>query len=230
MELIELLPALHLLRFDIGNAYLWHERDALTLIDTGVPGSGPDIEAAVESLGFTLGHLRTIIVTHGHEDHWGALQEIGADASIMVHAADAPVVRGQSPKQLPDRAVMPDWELQLFDGLPPIKPPTPARVDRELADGDLIDFGGGARVIGIPGHTDGSIAVHVPGHRLLFAGDTVANVGGHTMLGVFNAAQQAAIDSFRRLSEFDVSLVCVGHGDPVTGEASARLREVAAAL
>ncbi|MFC4121177.1 MBL fold metallo-hydrolase [Nonomuraea zeae] len=226
MELIELLPTLHLLRFDVGNAYLWHEGDALTLIDAGVPGSGAEIKAAVEGLGFTLGHLRAVVVTHGHDDHWGALSELGDDAPFLVHAADAPVLRGDYRQRVPDRADLPDWERELFDGLPPIPAPSPARVDRELADGDVLDFGGGAHVIGIPGHTPGSIAIHVPAHRLLFAGDTIANVGDHPMLGVFNIDRQGAADSFRRLSELDLSLVCVGHGDPVTGDASARLRQV----
>lgn len=110
-------------------------------------------------------------------------------------------------------------------------PPVPAaRVDRELEGGEVIDFGGGAEVIPIPGHTDGSIALHLPAHRLLFAGDTVAQVNGQVMLGVFNADRAGAADSFRRLAELDLGLVCVGHGDPVGGDASARLREVASEL
>ncbi|MET8004697.1 MBL fold metallo-hydrolase [Nonomuraea glycinis] len=94
----------------------------------------------------------------------------------------------------------------------------PSRVDQELTEGDVLDFGGGAEVISIPGHTDGSIAIHVPAHRLLFAGDTIAHVDGRIMLGVFNADRPKAIASFRRLAELDLALVCVGHGDPITGK------------
>lgn len=96
MEQIELSPRLLLLRFPVGNAYLWHERDALTLIDTGVAGSGKDIEGAIRSLGRTLADLRHVIVTHGHDDHHGALAEIAAGAAVMAHRADAPVVRGEA--------------------------------------------------------------------------------------------------------------------------------------
>ncbi|MFI6707079.1 MBL fold metallo-hydrolase [Nonomuraea sp. NPDC050478] len=230
MELIELTPQLRLLRFPVGNAYLWHERDALTLIDTGVAGSGKDVEGAIRFLGFTLADLRHVIVTHGHDDHHGALAEIAADATVMVHRADAPVVRGEAAQQTPERADMPEWEREIYDSLPPMPPVPAARVDRELEGCEVIDFGGGAEVIPIPGHTDGSIALHLPAHRLLFAGDTVANVNGQVILGVFNADRARTAASFRRLADLDLGLVCVGHGDPISGDASACLREVAARL
>ena len=35
-------PQLTLLRFTVGQAYVWRDGDELTLIDTGPAGSGPD--------------------------------------------------------------------------------------------------------------------------------------------------------------------------------------------
>ena len=37
----------------------------------------------------------------------------------------------------------------------------------------MLGFGGGARVVHGPGHA-GSIGLHLPGPRVLFTGDTVA--------------------------------------------------------
>lgn len=44
-------PGLHLLRFGVGQAYLWRDDDGLTLVDAGPVGAGADIAAAVETLG-----------------------------------------------------------------------------------------------------------------------------------------------------------------------------------
>jgi glyoxylase-like metal-dependent hydrolase (beta-lactamase superfamily II) len=101
----------------------------------------------------------------------------------------------------------------------------PCRVDRELAEGDLLDFAGGATVIGVPGHTDGSIAIHLPAHRLLFTGDSVASTqDDRVILGPFNVNRAQAIDSFHKLADLDVDVACFGHGDPVRSDAAAALR------
>ena len=102
-------------------------------------------------------------------------------------------------------------------------------MDRELDDGDVLDFGGGAHVLAIPGHTEGSIAVHLPGHGVLFAGDTIANVG-IVMLGVFNQDRARTVASFQRLAALDVETACFGHGEPIESRAGDRIREAAATL
>jgi len=40
MEMTELLPRLHQVDLDFGQVYPWRDGDELTLLDTGVPGSG----------------------------------------------------------------------------------------------------------------------------------------------------------------------------------------------
>jgi glyoxylase-like metal-dependent hydrolase (beta-lactamase superfamily II) len=100
----------------------------------------------------------------------------------------------------------------------------PVQVDQEVQDGEVLDFGGGARVLAVPGHTDGSIAIHLPEHGVLFTGDTVAEAQGNVILGVFNLDRARAIESFRRMAELDVDIACFGHGEPVLGGAGSRLR------
>lgn len=127
--------------------------------------------------------------------------------------------------------VFEDWEVPIYQqvsvGLPDVAPPVP--VDRELVDGDVLAFGGGAEILAIPGHTEGSIAIHLPHHGMLFTGDTIASVGT-VMLGTFNQDREQTVASFRRLAALDVEIACFGHGEPIASGAGDRIREVAATL
>lgn len=230
MDLVEVLPnRLHMLRFPIGQAYLWQDGQdgaALTLIDSGNVASAVEIEGAIRSLGLLPERLERIVLTHCHRDHVGAAGELAArwGARILAHRLDAPVIRGERPVPEP---VLLDWEVPLYaHGLTvPEAPPTP--VDEELEDGDALGFGDGAYVVHSPGHTDGSIGVHLPRHGVLFTGDCVAAVGP-PMLGVFNVDRVRAADSFRRLAALSPAVACFGHGDPLTTDTASALARAAA--
>ncbi|THA75684.1 MBL fold metallo-hydrolase [Streptomyces sp. A0642] len=222
MDLVEVLPQLHMFRFRIGQAYLWRDGTELTLIDAGDVTAAPAIEDAVRELGHDPARIARIVITHGHRDHYGAAQEL-ADrhgAEILAHRLDAPVIRGE--EEIGDPVLL-DWEIPLYEhGLTvPVAPPT--RVDTELSDGVVLPFGGGARVVHSPGHTPGSIGVHLPRHGVLFTGDCVAEAGG-VMLGVFNIDREQAVSSFQRLAALEAATVCFGHGDPLTTDAVAVMR------
>ncbi|WP_435131519.1 MBL fold metallo-hydrolase [Actinacidiphila sp. bgisy144] len=220
MDVIEVLPSLCMLRFEVGAAYLWRDGDELTLIDTGAVGSAAPIDEVLD------GVLRRIVLTHWHEDHTGSAAELAArhGAEVVAHRLEAPVIRGEAAGAPP---VLAEFEVPLMAALPALPPAPPCAVDREVADGDVLEFGGGAVVVAVPGHTDGSIALHLPGPRALFTGDAVANVG-RTALGVFNTDRARAIASLHRLAELDVDTAVFGHGDPVPHGAAAALRAASA--
>ncbi len=127
-----------------------------------------------------------------------------------------------------------DWEPPVHAAalrlLPPSDFPRPARLT-EVSDGDVLDFGGGARVVHAPGHTDGSVALHLPEHGVLFTGDAVAAspVDGSVMMGALNLDRARTLASFRRLAALDTDVACFGHGDPVVGGAGEALRKAAEA-
>ncbi|MDA3647810.1 MBL fold metallo-hydrolase [Saccharopolyspora indica] len=226
MDVDLVVPGLYCLRPEFGQAYLWLDGRSATLVDTGIVGSGPAITALLTELDADLDR---IVITHGHQDHAGSAAELRAatGAPVLAHAGDAAAIRGERPMPPP---VLLDWERPLFDSIASNVPPNPpCPVDQEIAEGDVLDFGGGARVLSIPGHTDGSVAIHLPRSEVLFAGDTIANVD-ELMLGVFNVDRAKAIESFRRLAELGTEIACFGHGDPLIGDAGAKLRAAAAKI
>ncbi|MFC9288334.1 MBL fold metallo-hydrolase [Streptomyces sp. NPDC057052] len=231
MDVVALLPRLRLLRFPVGQAYLWDDADGVTLVDAGPPGSGRAIADAVTALGHGPAAVRRVVLTHFHEDHAGGAAELAAltGAEVLAHAADAAVLRRDVPAPEP---VLEEWERPLHAAALrhlPVRDVEPPSAITELADGDVLPFGGGALVVHVPGHTDGSIALHLPGHGVLFTGDAVAAspVDGSVMPGVFNLDRSRTVAALHRLAALDADVACFGHGAPVTGRASAALREAA---
>ncbi|MGW7525849.1 MBL fold metallo-hydrolase [Streptomyces sp. NPDC054783] len=233
MDVIELLPRLHLLRFPVGQAYLWRDDDELTLIDAGTIGAGRAIAEAVEDLGHAPENVRRIVLTHFHEDHAGGAGEFAAlsGAEVLAHPLDAPFIRGELPGPPPR---FEEWELPIHAAATELLPggtPVPPAAVTGVSDGDVLDFGGGARVIHVPGHTDGSIALFLPEEGVLFTGDTVAAspVDGSVMPGVLNLDRRQLLASLCRLAELEAEVACFGHGDAVLAGAATALREMVAA-
>lgn len=231
MDVISLVSGVFFLRFPIGHAYLVEDDDGLTLIDTSVPGSAPLIADAIRGLGHDPGDLRRLVLTHFHVDHVGSAAEIADWGQVSVHAhrAEVPVIHGDAAEPPPQ---LTDWERPLLEQIrsqmPSFGPTARVRVDHELEDGDILDFGGGARAVSAPGHTPGSLALYLPERGVLFTGDAVARrTEGQVILGVFNCDPLQAAESFQRLAALDAEVACFGHGEPVTHAAATELRAAA---
>ncbi len=202
------------------------EGDGLTLIDAGINGRMGALADALAEIGAGPEDIRRVVLTHIHRDHVGTVAELRelTDVEVMAHEVDAAVIEGRRSGPEPNLTAQEELIFDQITGGVPEAPPV--TIDREVADGDSIDFGAGvgATVIHVPGHTAGSIALHLPESAVLFTGDAAASMDGHPIVGVFNVDGDEARRSFVRLAEFEAETACFGHGPPIIEAASSSLR------
>jgi glyoxylase-like metal-dependent hydrolase (beta-lactamase superfamily II) len=195
----------------------------LTQVDCGMPGNAGTVVTYLEGLGRSPAELTRIVITHCHVDHIGSLAALQArtGAQVLAHPGDAPVIAGERPQPGPRGAVM----RLLFRLVPVISQARPAPVDVLLEDGHGLELLGGATIVHAPGHTPGSITLHLPAEKLLITGDVVNHMGNR--LGPppkpFTADMDQAIMSLRRLAALEFDVLCPGHGTPVVGGAAEQL-------
>lgn len=211
-----------------GQAYLLRRGSQAVLIDTGIAGQGDAIASALLDWGLDRGALTHVLLTHWHPDHVGSAAEVASwpNAKIWAHRTDAPIIAGASYGTFP---VLTHTEQQLYAQIADSVPSAPpARVDRELGDDEHLE-GLAARVIHTPGHTDGSIAFLFHEAGVLFTGDVATQQQGQVVLGPFDNDRPTARQSFRKFADIDVDAVCFGHGQPLVGQETSKLRAAAKA-
>ncbi len=220
------VPGVHLIPFEIGQVYFWEWDDRLTVVDTGVAGSADAIIQAIQAIGRQPADVAEIVLTHFHPDHIGSAADLAerTGAPVFGHWADVPVMRGEQPGQPP---VLLDFERPIFDAVSPLVPPAPSVPQVHEVDDKQATAGGGI-FVSVPGHTPGSLALHLPHLGVLFTGDTSAHHGGSPILGVFNIDRDEAIRSLKKQAALEFETACFGHGPPIVGGASAQLRALAA--
>jgi glyoxylase-like metal-dependent hydrolase (beta-lactamase superfamily II) len=100
-----------------------------------------------------------------------------------------------------------------------------------LHDGDIVDLPGHPRIIGMPGHSPGSIAVFVSAADAVFVGDALTTRNVLTgkigpQPAPFTDVPVQALDSLARLNEVEATWVLPGHGAPWNGGIAAAISAI----
>lgn len=133
-----------------------------------------------------------VVCTHGHNDHVTVAPQLGEglDAPVVLHPGDLEL-----------------WEMT-----------HPGRKFRPAEDGERIAVAGTElEVIHTPGHSPGSVCLHLPEAKALFSGDTLF-AGGPGATGRSFSSFPTIIASIRdRLFALpEETRVHTGHGDHTT--------------
>jgi glyoxylase-like metal-dependent hydrolase (beta-lactamase superfamily II) len=226
--------------YSIGNekgghvrAFLLDDGTDLTLIDTLFETDAQLILEQIGRTNRTIADLKRIVLTHAHRSHLGGLAELKrlSGATICAHEWEADIIAGERKAQAswrqllrPYAGYLKVYPLQVAFALGLDSHP-PCPVDRILEDGDQA---GPVQVLHTPGHSPGHLAFYWPDRRVLFAGDAVCtwpSFGAGWPALNLNLVQHRA--SLERMAKLDAIAVGVGHGDPFTSGATARLHSLA---
>lgn len=215
------------------HAFLIDDGEELTLIDTLFDVDGKRVLAQIARMGRKVEDLRRIVLTHAHRSHLGGLAELKrlSGATVYSHEWEADIIAGDREAQRTSPIPKRPWKaypFQLGVAVGRGGGPSSVIVDRTLVHGDRV---GRVEVIHAPGHTLGHLTFYLPESGVLFAGDTIATwpefAAGWPGLNL-NVRQIRT--SVHRLAEMEPQVVAVGHGEPITRGAAARLKGLAMGL
>jgi glyoxylase-like metal-dependent hydrolase (beta-lactamase superfamily II) len=229
---MQIAKGLYRIGSDTVNSYLVVDGGGVTIIDAGLPRYWKLLNSELARLGLALGDVRALILTHGDTDHIGFAARLYREKGIPAYLFPADDDRARLKVKKPNSGWGPVkagplvgflWYSALQGGLriPPV--------------GELLPVEDGL-VLDVPGHTPGSVAVHVPTVDALFIGDTMTT--RNVLTGAtgpkpapFTLEPAQALASLDRVSEVDATWVLPGHGpawDGGVAEAVRLTREAAA--
>lgn len=236
---MKLAPNLHRLGNDVVAAYLVDSDDGVLVIDAGLSGQWRDLTAELAAMGRSLADVRGVVLTHGDPDHIGFAERLRREGvPVHVHRADAARARGQvrTKPAWGGLRIGPTVRFLAYGARKGGLRTTYLTEVHEVDDGDVLDLPGAPRIISMPGHSPGSVAVHVPAVDAVFVGDALTT--RHVLTGrlgpqpaPFTDDPEQALASLERLRGIQARWLLPGHGAPWAEgveEAVARVRAVAA--
>jgi glyoxylase-like metal-dependent hydrolase (beta-lactamase superfamily II) len=219
---------------DTVNSYLVIDKGGVTIIDAGLPRYWKLLNGELARLGKSVDDVRALILTHGDTDHIGFAAQLYREKGIAAYLNPADADRAHLKVKKPNSGWGPVkvgplvsflWYSARQGGL---RIP-PAGELQPVEDGQVLDVPGSPRIIYAPGHTPGSVAVHVPAVDALFIGDTMTT--RNVLTGAtgpkpapFTLEPGQALASLDRVQGVDATWVLPGHGPAWDGGVAEAVR------
>ncbi|HEY9424716.1 MAG TPA: MBL fold metallo-hydrolase [Microterricola sp.] len=235
---MKLNACVHRIGNDIVAAYLVVTAEGVTVIDAGLPGLWRELLAELSAMGLTPDDIKGVILTHGDSDHVGFAERLRRDhgVPVFVHAGDAARAQGGEKPANAKQPMRPGPVLAFF-GYALRKGGMRTTWLTEVVEvhgGETLDLPGSPQIIGLPGHSAGSIAVYVPVADAVFVGDGLTT--RHVLTGKtgpqpapFTDEPEQAIASLRAIVGTGARWVLPGHGAPWSDGVEAAVVAVEAA-
>jgi glyoxylase-like metal-dependent hydrolase (beta-lactamase superfamily II) len=233
---MKLAPSLHRLGSSLVNSYLIEEAGLITIVDAGLPGYWQDLPAELAAMGRSLDDVRAVVLTHGDTDHIGFAERIRRERGVPVYIHELDAARARAEVKKPSSGwgpvrIRPLAGFLLFTArkgglrIPPVMEVV------TFEDGATLDVPGSPRAIHLPGHTPGSVALHVSAVDAVFMGDAMTTrsvltgeVGPRP--APFTLQPSQAMSSLAKLGGVEAAWVLPGHGEASSEGLTEVLRQV----
>jgi glyoxylase-like metal-dependent hydrolase (beta-lactamase superfamily II) len=234
-----ILPGLWRLRLPITpwpgvphvNAYAIAAGSGVVLIDTGLaePGGLGQLERGLALAGLKLEHVRLLVCTHAHSDHYGLAGPIvdAAGCELWMHPAHEHMTRGASdPEGMLARRIevarqsgVPLDALKAYEERRKGQPLGIERIvmpDRDLVPGvEVVTDLGTLQVYETPGHAPSHVCLHQPDLGLLISGDhLLGRVSLYYDFGYTPDPAGEFLSSLDTVEKLEARLCVSGHGRP----------------